>query len=268
MKRIELCEHQKLTFELLIEFDRICRKQDLRYSLFYGTMLGAVRHHGFIPWDDDIDVVMPRTDYDKLLKCSTLFEEPYQLCDHRITEGYIHPIAKLMHKGTILKETINRDTVKPLGLYIDIFPADKVPIEKKAYEQFHKKCFQNARKLAFSVLRYRKSENPFKNMMKRFVLGYYHMRGANTYLKSYDKLIEESKALDSYVNKIIAFPEPSDNVILDEDFDDLIEIEFEEKSFKMLSCYDRILSASYGDYMKLPPLEDRCSNHDIEVYWK
>lgn len=259
---------QKLELDLMRDLDRICRKHKLRYSLIYGTMLGAVRHKGFIPWDDDIDVVMPREDYDKLMKLNDEFQSNHELYDHRMRKGYIHPIAKLINTDTVLKEKLNMESVMPLGVYIDIFPADKIPEDKTASEAFQKRCANNEQKRVFSVLRYVKTGNIIKNILKKSVYMYYHRKGPEPYLKQFDKLVDESKSFKSDTYKIMAIPESFPNEISSAEFDHCIEMPFEDCRFYVLDCYDRLLKANYGDYMQLPPVEERVSNHDTIVYWK
>lgn len=260
---------QELELNLLQAFHDVCIKHNLRYSLIYGTLLGAVRHKGFIPWDDDVDVMMPREDYKKLLNLPVeAFGNEYRLCAHETTKGYIHPIAKLIDTRTVLREKISTSKAPDLGLYIDIFPADRIPKDDLQQKKFHKVCCVNARNLAFTTLKFHTTGNKVKDIFKRIILGSYHLRGPQPFLKKLDKIIAYSESLESEILKIIVFPEDKRNEVFEKEFDDLIEMEFQGEMFCVLRCYERLLKSSYGDYMKLPPEEERVSNHDTIVKWK
>lgn len=130
MRELNLEEVQKISFEIFTKFDEICRKHNLKYFMMYGTLLGAVRHKGFIPWDDDIDVWMFREDYNKL--CEILENENInnmEILNEKNTK-YFAPMIKIARKGTLaIRE--NFYLIKKLGVFIDIFPIDKVPDNKK-----------------------------------------------------------------------------------------------------------------------------------------
>lgn len=108
--------------EILCEFDSVCRKLGLRYSLYAGTLLGAVRHQGFIPWDDDIDVMMPRPDYERLLTSEEAFSSPFELAFSG-KGGYMYPFAKLFDLRIRAQEQ-SLEGIYSENLWIDIFPVD------------------------------------------------------------------------------------------------------------------------------------------------
>ena len=128
-------EDQKKRLMKMITFlEEICKKYNIQYFLDSGSLLGAIRHQGFIPWDDDLDIILFREDYDKLV---TLLQNtyPYKVIDHHYTEGYIMPFAKLVDSTTKL---VNNKIIETneLGLFIDLFPIDNIPdnwIKKKLY---------------------------------------------------------------------------------------------------------------------------------------
>lgn len=269
MLEITLKELQKIELAMLLDFDRVCRKHNLRYSLAYGTLLGAVRHKGYIPWDDDIDIMMPREDYETLLTLADeQYEDGYEVWEHRKTEGYVHPIAKMVNTKTVLVEKLNIDKVKPLGVYLDIFPLDKISNDKTEQTALYNRCLKNAQHLAFSVLRFRKTGNPIKNIFKIIILAYYHLRGPRPYLKTLDKIINECDVLQNNLLKVIVFPEQLENAINGNEFDDLCELEFEGHYLYAIRNYDQWLTSSYGNYMQPPTEEHRVRTHDTITYWK
>ena len=122
--------------DLLCEFDRVCKKYDLKYILDFGTLLGAVRHKGFIPWDDDLDVSMLREDYDKLMEIGpTEFKHPYFLQNHETEPGYDCSVVKLRRTDTtfIMSENTKHRTKYNQGIFIDIFVFDNIPTDDKEF---------------------------------------------------------------------------------------------------------------------------------------
>src|SRR5699024_7471673 len=123
----EIKEVQKDQLDILIEFDRICKKNNIKYQLFAGTLLGAIRHKGFIPWDDDIDVCMLREDYEKFLNiCNKDMKNEYFLQTYNSDTNYIMQFAKLRKNNTIFLERVTANCDIHHGVYIDIFPLDDV----------------------------------------------------------------------------------------------------------------------------------------------
>ena len=121
--QITSLELRRIQLDLLIAFDKFCAANELHYSLDYGTLLGAVRHQGFIPWDDDIDISMPRPDYDRFLSLTKNGLGIYEVRSGEYTPGYFYPIAKMIDPRTILVEHTIGDA-HIMGVYLDIFPLD------------------------------------------------------------------------------------------------------------------------------------------------
>lgn len=128
LSQIELRKLQLVELELLVEFDRICRKHNIRYSLTGGTLLGAVRHKGFIPWDDDADISMLRSEYDRFrLVCKMELDSKFYFQDMENTNGYRWGYGKLRKKGTVFLRENQEHMPYEQGVFIDIFPRDGVP---------------------------------------------------------------------------------------------------------------------------------------------
>lgn len=139
MEEIELRTLQLRELDLLLEFRRVCDLFGLRYYLTAGTLLGAVRHKGFIPWDDDIDVAMPRSDYDKLARLASQYvSKKYVYQEYRTERNFPYYFAKLRERGTQVEEPILRTIQMEQGYYIDIFPLDRCPHYDKVAELFFK----------------------------------------------------------------------------------------------------------------------------------
>lgn len=120
---------QTIDLEMLMEIDRICRKNNIKYSIMYGTLLGAVRHGGFIPWDDDCDVVFRRDEYEKFFEAckKDLDTEKFFLQDHRTDSGYLFGYGKLRRNDTVFKRTGQEHIRQYGGLFIDLFIFDNIP---------------------------------------------------------------------------------------------------------------------------------------------
>ena len=143
MTKLSLAEIQKAELDIMVVFDRVARENNLKYSLCAGTLLGAVRHKGFIPWDDDIDVTMPRPDYEKLLQLNrekSLWPQSLELCSFE--DGTLNsPYMKLFDRTTkIVEENYSQDDVR--SLWIDIFPVDGVPADRKERVRHYRKALK------------------------------------------------------------------------------------------------------------------------------
>lgn len=264
MKKLELRDLQKIELELLIKFDLFCRENNIKYSLAAGTMIGAVRHHGFIPWDDDIDIFMMRDEYDKL--CDLMIKGK-QIDDNisimsACSEKNFYPFLKIVRTDTILYERL-RKKEDAIGVWLDIFPIDSCG---NTYEQAYNLCLKMhkyARKLVMYHLVYPNDSlvHVIKNIYVRMlnIFGRRQLKNINSYYQSY-KGIEG----DAYLGTLVWAC--SDRDFYPKNFfDEYTTINFENKEFMIFKKYDEILTRRYGNYMEMPAIEDRVS-HDAEAY--
>lgn len=165
LRRLQLTE-----LELLIEFDRICRKNQIRYSIIGGTLLGAVRHKGFIPWDDDADVALLRSDYDAFVRACEydLDKSRFYFQDHFQTEGYRWGYGKLRRKNTSFVRPASDDFPYEQGVYIDVMPLDYVPDSKVGQLSCNLISFI-LRKISWSALGKRTERNIIYNLLYRLL---------------------------------------------------------------------------------------------------
>ena len=128
MKKLNLYDIKTLELDLLINFDKFCKENNLIYFIAYGTLLGAIRHGGFIPWDDDIDIQMPRTDYEKFLTLRDKYESSFygNVIKTLGDKGYPFPFTKIENKNTLVIEHKMTTKIKT-GVWVDIFPMDGLP---------------------------------------------------------------------------------------------------------------------------------------------
>lgn len=242
---------QLTELELLKEADRICRKNHIRYAIIAGTMLGAVRHGGFIPWDDDADIGMLREEYEKFrTACETdLDHERFYFQDHRNTPGYRWGYGKLRMKDTLFLREHQEHMPYEQGVFIDIFPLDQVPENRILRTLKHFECFC-VRKLLWA----RVGKTADKNGFMRFVYQVMDRIPERTVLNYYETMIRRAAELDSSMVRILMFPPPNrEYMYLKKWYTETAPIEFERVAFAGVADADGYLSFKFGDYMTLPP---------------
>lgn len=271
MKELSLREIQMVEFEVLQKLGELCDKLNLRYYLFYGTLLGAVRHQGFIPWDDDVDLAMPRPDYEILLDyCAKHAEElaPYRLMTCRSEKQYIYPISRLC--DTRYHVDYEGVVEYGLGLFVDIYPLDgcgNTPEEAAAAHQNTRKA-QTLVSLAGSN-KYKPSLSGglIRSVAKFFGYCYAKLMGAQYFTVKADKI---ARSVDFDKSKYISctvwfgIPRCWEKPL----FDPAETLTFEGHSFPVPANTDELLRQWYKDYMQLPPEEDRVAHHYYTAYRK
>lgn len=271
-KKVSLAEQKKIMLEILDYIDKICVKYGIFYSLSGGTLLGAVRHKGFIPWDDDIDIMLTRDNYEKLIY--HLEKEPggYTFFNYPIT-GYQYVFAKLCSSVTYQRSP--NSEMNSLGIFVDIFPIDSLPTQSLEREKFIVEV---------------------KELQKRAVMSdFYSYAGSNTYLKKivktflyfpkFYKLSRQSpmkrrlEALNlkmqefngkgtKYVGFVCSRYALTKEKFPKEIFEEYSYYEFEGRKYQGIKDADIYLTQLYGDYMKMPS-KDKQVNHDFyKWYWK
>lgn len=264
MKQVSIEEYKKILLNILIKVDQICRENNIQYFLFAGTLLGAIRHKGFIPWDDDIDISMMREDYDKLARI--IQNGTYGLNFIRIEENNdsIYPFGKICDSSTVLVER-NFKSVSGYGAYIDVFPFDYMPDSKEEMTKISKKWFRKYKFLMHSArTSYEKTNSPILNIKRALVFA------IATRFETYNLVTEMNEALKKMNDKKthcvgLAWWK---NAWLAEDFLETSEVDFEGHKFMAPKNPDRVLKTHFGDYMKLPPEDQRVLKHQLQCYYK
>lgn len=245
--------------EILDVFHEVCQKHSLKYTLAYGSLLGAIRHDGFIPWDDDIDVMMPREDYDRLIDIWTLTApEGFLLETEDNSEDYVNNYAKIRKDHTtFLQFEVERGKKHHKGVFIDVFPGDRVAPNKVA------RMIQKA-EFAVNLLFNRGYSSGSKGVIgagESFLLKVVPKKYYRALSSFFGK---RSRRWNSYSNCSIVFPNTikTCSVHYSSDlFEHLEEHIFNGKKYMIVSDYDAALRAEYGDYMQLPPEENRVWTH-------
>ncbi len=255
---------QEVELGLLHQFDEICRKEGLRYFLLGGSALGAVRHGGFIPWDDDIDVGMPRPDYERFVRLAPSLLPPHLfLQDYRTEPDYLLSFAKLRDNRTLFKEKIFAHLDIHHGVYMDIFPLDGGPADRKEAEKLLKRMKLYRFSLLNRKTRYIR-EKSLPASMALSLMTPFVSRG--TCFRMIDALCMkyEYGTAPSIANWHGAWG--TKEVVPKELFGEGKPMPFEDMLCPVPEDYDGYLTSLYGDYRRLPPLEKQVSHHEsVEI---
>lgn len=266
MKELTLKEEQQEGLKILKSVAEFCDANSIRYTLAYGTLLGAIRHNGFIPWDDDIDIFMPREDYEQFLK---LFKESVnpKLFHKGNTENYPYLFAKVANVKDTRKyaKCLNYET-PDRGVEIDIFPIDYIP-NNRISRFFYKLicinnfiCLDHSRFKGFmtGTLFNKIISEPYRIIASKKSISYWTNKNNNLITKYY-RNGSFTKCTDFW------FFSGSKDVIPVQVFSNLKKHQFEDSSFWIPADYDFVLKKFYGDYMKLPPIEEQQPKHSSEI---
>ncbi len=243
--------------DLLSAFDRICKKYGLRYFLFWGSLLGAVRHNGFVPWDDDTDVVMPRKDYEELLKHGDEFQEPYFFQTPYTDKGFFYAHAKLRNSNTTAWDRPFAYQGTNFGVFLDILPLDNVRIDggRERFDRVNKLILDNSTAMKLS--------NPDPSEKDKIRIAQYD--GRDPY-ERYEEIHQLARLFENeetgYVSTLACTTYGFDrDTFHASDFDRAEIVDFEGLKFPIPQGYKRVLEISYGDYMQMPPIEKRGGWH-------
>lgn len=268
---LDLSELRSIQLSLLELFSQICKENNLRYFLSGGTMLGAIRHEGYIPWDDDIDVMMPRPDYDRLLQLapdinsdSIFLKSPYDVRER----PYPYTYAKLYDMRTLLIEMPKTKAIKS-HVYIDIFPVDGLPQDINECKKYFK-SIEKLKKMhrLLSVSKCNTNYGPkWKRLVWSFVYLFSKILDENTVLRIMEKKLRKIRFDESqYAAVVVAGYGERERTTLSSYKQ--TNVMFEGKEYSGLSGFDEYLSNLYGDYMKLPPKEKQVLSHDYCAFYK
>lgn len=251
----QLRQLQLIELEMLVEVDRICKKCGIKYNIIAGTLLGAVRHGGFIPWDDDADVAMLRPEYEKFRKaCKTELDKTrFEFQDHRNTKGYRWGYGKIRRKDTLFLREHQEHMPYFQGIFIDIFPLDNVPDNYILRSIQNFECFC-VRKILWSKV----GKIAEKNFLKRQVYKILDKIPEREIFRYYHRMIHRANRKKTRMVRILMFPTPNSEYgyyrCWYENSTDTI---FEGVPFQGIKDYDSYLNFKFGEYMKLPPVEMR-----------
>ncbi len=258
-RQVTLQEHQQALVLLLQEFDRVCKKLNIGYVLFAGTMLGAVRHKGFIPWDDDVDILMLREDYDRFLKeADTVLDRQRFFLQKEFSEHWPMFFSKLRLNGTTCLEKFHpKDPLVHQGVYMDIFPCDNA-----AATGLGRKLQFFASKIVIAKALYARGYETDSGLKKLF-MGLCRLMPGKAFWKFAKKGSNRSRFVHSFFAAASSYGK---NVFPRSYFAETCNAEFCGGQYPISKSYDELLTLLYGDYTQLPPPEKRlCKRHAILV---
>jgi len=275
MKELSLDELKSVSLDILKDVDRFCQAKGLRYTLAYGTLLGAVRHGGFIPWDDDIDIMMPRPDYDRFvreysgdgLEVVSLATEP----DCYISFARVQDTRRTVVHS--LSPWASPKVAK--GVWIDIFPLDGASDSFDEHKKRHSRIFKEYRRM----LRRRRLKGEvtpefgkvrlLKVFFKRLIHPIWYFESPLGHLANMQEILSEVEFGSTSHVAQLSCPDCMNDWFLFSDLEPSVRLKFEDAEFPVPCEYDKILRSMYGDYMVpvLPPEHSRASNY-LRYFWK
>lgn len=273
MEKIELSlsEIQNGSFEVLKKIKEIFDKNGWKYYLAFGTLLGAIRHEGFIPWDDDIDVCVPREDYECFIKyCIDKKEElkPFELIHYSTNPKYIYPIARFSDS----RYTLNYKDAKDygLGLFVDVYPMDGIDFNDKKYIKKMRRRINDICLLGST--KFIKSKNIIKTIIKYPYYLFLKHKNINKFIEKTDKLAQKYSFNESEYFSVVCWGIKFDKKYKRKWLDGGEALEcfkvFNDIKFRVPYEYDKYLEMAYGNYLQLPPEEERIAHHFYRAYKK
>ncbi len=273
---LSLREIQLAELEMLKSFDAFCRKHGLRYTISGGTLLGAIRHGGFIPWDDDIDLWIPRPDYERFV--SLVYDQKEALGDNIIVrsaerdDDFAMPYTKIFRTDILVDEEIRTYKSDGDGIWLDLFPVDGLPDDKEAIDREWAEITRLKKQLARSISLISK-KRPDESVMKWLARA---PLAAGAKIKGYryyrDRIIEIAKSHPYEESRMLANivfgDDKADRELLEkEELEKHCDIPFEDSIFMGFENYDLWLTRRYGDWHTVPPKEKQ-SAHYVKAYRK
>lgn len=261
-REITLEESKRIALEILLHIDTFCKKYGIKYSLGEGTLLGAVRHKGFIPWDDDIDLLMTRDELEKFLRLYK-DEYPYKLITTKKWSNWWNTVSRITDDRTIV--LFNKKTNSSHGIWVALTPVDNVPDDKGKWEIMKQKVNYWKEVCYIKSWPLDKVNNKIR-MLKNIIIKYAPIpvscfnKVFLNYLTKYDGEKTQRMVKLNYYWKPFVIPSSI--------FDEYIELDFEGHRFMAVKQYHEYLSLMYGDYMTPPPVEERVPKHNFKAYYK
>lgn len=260
---LTLEEMRPIQLRMMDDLDRICRENNLRYSLSGGSLLGAVRHKGFIPWDDDVDIFMPREDFEKFKKIFPTVKTDEYMVDYNSDQSFYKVFTKIFDNSTTMVQRM----VERGGVFIDLFAVDGQPSDYEEFVQYIKDYKKNSKLIRVWTDYFFRSPYFLLRTVVRFLkprcmkMRKHYIAKEEALLASYPFETSEyagatmgGSGLKTHQKK--------------EMFLEYTDYEFEGHTYRGIKDYDTYLKLMYGDYMQYPPEDERMPKHMAKFYWK
>lgn len=267
MGKLSEQEVKDLEFQILIAFDEYASERGLTYSLGYGTLIGAVRHGGFIPWDDDIDVLVRRDDYEKIVaEARSGFKAgPYEFVGYEV-DGFPMPFIKMVDTRIVVHDSATKDSI-PLNLWIDVFPIDDLPDDRVQAEKVIDKAYNLRALIKVGNYKFIGAGKTFLKRLAKMLLMPFVM-ATGLHRRAEGKIISLAKNCtdggSAYVGNIVWGPYRHGEILPAAMFEKYSKVTFEGREFPAIEDWDGYLTSIYGDYMQLPPENQRFS-HGVDA---
>jgi lipopolysaccharide cholinephosphotransferase len=266
---IQLSRIQEIEYEILIQLDKFCKKYDIKYILFGGTMLGAIRHKGFIPWDDDIDIAMLRKDYEKFIKLYSKNIPSHLFLQNALTDKeYPLLFTKIRLNNTVFLESDLANFNIHHGVYIDLFPLDVINVNSITgkIHLFTVKILINLNRLRLTnILKRKKSPFNFFLVTLSYFIKFIPPKHYSNFTNWFMGVLNNSNNQTiAHLSNGASKKRVKKYLMFKSDFCDCIETYFVGTMFKVPRRYDDILTNCYGDYMELPSIESRVAHHELD----
>ncbi len=263
---------RQVQMEILKEFIRVCEENNIRYFVMYGSAIGAERHHGYIPWDDDLDVGLLREDYEKFLQVADQVGDAYEVITPLLCPEYSNTVTHLQKKGTLFLSEDDRDCVVKKGINIDLFVLDPVSDDESLAARQYRRSWVLGRLIFLTGKG--KPHLPFGGIKAGLCRVIFKITHGLLYLfrvtpqKLYRKLEKISRRCEGQTTEYLASfacPMAKKESFKREWLFPLKTVPFENMSVKVPCRDDLVLTKQYGDYMQLPPVEDRVTHRPAVI---
>mgnify|MGYP000923539667 FL=1 len=263
MRKLSIEEAKKIELDILDFIDSFCKENGINYCINYGTLIGAIRHKGFIPWDDDIDLSMTRENYERFIQLFSEKQSIYQILSLETDNQYFNNFIKIVDPTTKIIDTRNTKTYDS-GIFIDIFPMDTFNDSKVVdicykLESFKLLSFSKHKNIVYG-------DSKLKDLIRTLFWIFLRPVSPRFFANKIEKQIQKYRVEGG---KYIAFipSKAKEKEIFPRDmFDELIETPFEHLVLPAPKRFDVVLKQFYDDYMTVPPKEKQIYSHEFEAY--